>query len=61
MIDLVERQVVLDTIGNVPDYNDGMVREALSHAQRDVALLPSVNPQPMCEEREKGECPYYAG
>ena len=23
--------------------------------------LPSVKPQPICEEREKGECPYYAG
>ena len=43
--DAVSRQAVLDMIGNVPDYNDGMVWEALSHAQRDVALLPSVKPQ----------------
>lgn len=44
--DCISRQAVLDTIGNVPDYDDGMVWEALSHAQRDVALLPSVSPQP---------------
>ena len=23
--------------------------------------MSPVNPQPICEEREKGECPYYAG
>lgn len=43
--DAISRQAVLDTIGNVPDYDDGMVFEALSHAQRDVALLPPVTPQ----------------
>lgn len=43
--DCISRQAVLNTIGNVPDYDDGMVWEALSHAQRDVALLPSVTPQ----------------
>ncbi len=50
--DAIDRQAVLDTIGNVPDYDDGMVWEALSHAQRDVALLTSVTPQP---KSEKGE------
>jgi len=43
--DAISRQAVLNTIGNVPDYDDGMVWEALSHAQRDVSLLPSVTPQ----------------
>ena len=43
--DAVSRQAVIDTIGKVLDYGDGMVWEALSHAQRDVVLLPSVNPQ----------------
>ena len=28
---------------------------------RRIRKLPPVNPQPICEEREKGECPYYAG
>lgn len=28
---------------------------------RRIKNLPPVNPQPICEEREKGECPYYAG
>lgn len=26
-----------------------------------IKSLPSVKPQLICEEREKGECPYYAG
>lgn len=43
--DCISRQAALDTIGNVPDYDDGMVWEALSHAQRDVALLPSATPK----------------
>ena len=41
----ISRQAALDAIGNVSDYGDGMVWEALSHAQRDVALLPPVTPQ----------------
>lgn len=44
--DCIRRQAAIDAIGNVPDYDDGMVWEALSHAQRDVALLPSVTLQP---------------
>ena len=42
----INRQAAIDAIGNVPDHDDGMVYEALSHAQRDVALLPPVTPQP---------------
>lgn len=41
--DLISRQAAIEAIGKVPDYGDGMVFEAISHAQRDVALLPSVD------------------
>lgn len=44
MDDLISRKAAIDAIGNVPDHDDGMVWEALSHAQRDVALLPSAQP-----------------
>ena len=43
--ELISRQAAIDVIGNVPDHDDGMVWEALSHAQRDVALLPSAQPK----------------
>lgn len=52
--DTISRQAALDAIGNVPDHDDGMVFEALSHAQRDVALLPSAQPEQRwipCSER----------
>ena len=41
MADLIDRQAAINAIGNIPDYDDGMVFEALSHAIRDIALLPS--------------------
>lgn len=44
--DCIHRQAAIDAIGNVSDYNDGMVFEALSHAQRNVSLLPAVIPEP---------------
>ncbi len=60
---LIELDAALDAIGKVPDYDDGMVFEALSHAQRDVALLPPVDAVPVvrcrdCEhkDRESGFC-----
>lgn len=31
-----------------------------ANVAKELAKLPSVNPQPICEEREKGECPWYA-
>ena len=43
--DLISRHAAIDTIGKVPTYDDGMIFEALSHAQRDVALLPSAQPE----------------
>ena len=48
-VDCISRQAAINAIGNVPDYDDGMVWEALSHAQRDVALLPSVTPRQKIE------------
>lgn len=44
---LISQKAAIDTIGEVPTYNDGMVFEALSHAQRDVALLPAVDAVPV--------------
>ena len=44
---LIELDAALKTIGRVPDYGDGMVFEALSHAQRDVELLPTVDAAPV--------------
>lgn len=41
--DTISRKAAIEAIGKVPDYGDGMVFEAISHAQRDVALLPSVD------------------
>ena len=35
--------------------------DGIYHINESIEKLPSVNPQPICEEREKGECPYYAG
>ena len=47
--DAISRQATINAIGDVPDHDDGMVWEALSHAQRDVALLPPVQPKPKTE------------
>ena len=44
---LIELDAALSAIGEVPTYNDGMVFEALSHAQRDVELLPTVDAVPV--------------
>ena len=61
--DAISRRTIIDTVERwleCPDYN-----EAERHIMRAVQSVlydsPSVNPQPICEEREKGECPYYAG
>ncbi len=44
---LIELDAALSAIWEVPTYNDGMVFEALSHAQRDVELLPTVDAVPI--------------
>ena len=47
MDDYISRQTAIDAIGNIPDYDDGMVFEALSHAIRDIALLTSADVTPV--------------
>ena len=54
--DAVSREAVLGLFAQ----NADAVRP-YSKTWEEVKTLPSVNPQPICEEREKGECPYYAG
>ena len=54
--DAVSREAVLGLFAQ----NADAVRP-YSKTWEEVKALPSVNPQPICEEREKGECPYYAG
>lgn len=44
MSDLISRAAAIDALKAIPDHNDGMVFEALSHALRDIELLPSVQP-----------------
>lgn len=49
---MIERQRVLETIANVDNYGDGVAYEALGHAYRDVALIPTVDAIPVirCED-----------
>ena len=54
--DAVSREAVLGLFAQ----NADAIRP-YSNTWEEVKALPSVNPQPICEEREKGECPYYAG
>lgn len=39
--DTISRQAAIDALKVIPDHNDGMVFEALSHALRDIETLPS--------------------
>lgn len=41
MDDLISRKAAIEAIGKVDDYGDGIAFEVLSHAQRDISLLPS--------------------
>ena len=43
--DCISRQDMLDALKAIPDHNDGMVFETLSHALRDIELLPSTQPE----------------
>ena len=70
-------QMEMDIVCGVEPCNDAVSREAVKEIINDIRdcisvegycaiierlkKLPSVNPQPICEEREKGECPWYAG
>ena len=56
--DAVSREAVLDAIITLwADKPFG--NPALTEIKECVERVPSVTP--ICEEREKGECPYYAG
>ncbi len=59
MGDLISRQAAIKAIGTVPDYDDGMVFEALSHAQRDVALLSPEQQWIPCSKRLPYDCQWY--
>ena len=43
MSDLISRQKAIEAINAIDNYDDGMCFEVLSHAVRDVSLLPSVD------------------
>lgn len=45
MDDLISRAAAIDVLKAIPDHNDGMVFETLSHAIRDIELLPSAQPE----------------
>lgn len=58
MRDLISRQEAIDALKAIPDHNDGMVFETLSHALRDIELLPSAQQwipfktRPLTEEEQ---------
>lgn len=56
--DTISRQAAIDVLKAIPDYNDGMVFETLSHALRDIELLPSAQRWIPVSERmpEEGWC-----
>ena len=57
--DAISRQAVLDYIeGSEAELGHSSENELVC---QDIKELPPVTPQPICEEREKGECPCYAG
>ena len=55
--DVISRQAVLDILWHTSFRDDYEYKVC----KNKIIELPLVNPQPICEEREKGECPYYAG
>ena len=59
--DCISRQEVLCQLNTLIVHLDGYHQNnhAINNAMAEVMSLPSVTPS--CEEREKGECPYYAG
>ena len=54
--DAIDRNLVCAFIAGLIS-DDGEREKGLEY----IRSMPPVNPQPICEEREKGECPYYAG
>ena len=55
--DAISRQAALDCL-----TASGLKKfDFILDARDKIKNLPPVKPQAICEEREKGECPYYAG
>ena len=60
--DCISRSEAIKALKDVTNLNGEPLFESLGlYPWNLLNELPSVNPQPICEEREKGECPYYAG
>lgn len=57
--DLIRRQAVLEMLKR--EEKILYTPTGMNYLIRAIKEIPSVNPQTICEEREKGECPYYAG
>lgn len=56
--DAISREDTLMALtGELTESTDELIHRFI----RRIKNLPSVNPQPICKDREKGECPYYAG
>ena len=47
MSNLISRQKAIEAIGEVDNYGDGIAFEVLSHAMRDISLLPTVEAIPV--------------
>lgn len=47
MEDLISRRDTLDAIKSIPDYDDGIAFETISHALRNIELLPTIDAVPM--------------
>ena len=56
--DAISRTEVIKAIDEREDVNGKVDAESV---RTDIVLMPPVKSQTICEEREKGECPYYAG
>lgn len=61
--DLISRQAVLETLNDMDNVldEDRTIENYKELLKECYEVLPPVKPQLICEEREKGECPYYAG
>jgi hypothetical protein len=57
----ISKQAVFEQIGGWITSGEYEFTNATDYLCKRINSLPPVTPQPICEEREKGECPYYAG
>lgn len=60
--DTINRKSAIEAFQMFREYESNRNnKEWVDRIETVLNQLPPVNPQPICEEREKGECPYYAG